>query len=81
MAVGVLIVVQPALGYASSPPRREWGAIPEIALTVILVALMLVVGGVTRLLGRRRPRMPAFGTGLLWSSFAGYIAALVIFNI
>ncbi|MBT9254433.1 hypothetical protein KMZ32_01835 [Phycicoccus sp. MAQZ13P-2] len=45
------------------------------------MALMLVVGGVTRLLGRRRPRMAAFGTGLLWSSFVGSVAALIIFRI
>lgn len=81
VAVGVLVVVQPALACAGSPPRREWGVIPEIALTVVLVAMMLVVGGLTRLLGRRRPRMAAFGTGLLWSGCAGSIAALVIGNV
>ncbi len=81
LGAGVLIVVQPALSYAGSPPRMEWGAVPEAALTVLLVALVLVLGGVVRLVGRRHAGVAALGRGLLWSAFVGTITAFVVFNL
>lgn len=79
MLLGTLVVVQPALSYATSPPRIEWGPFPEMALTVALLALVLALGGVVRFVGRRHAGVPAFGSGLLLSSVTGAIGAYVIF--